>query len=152
MKTVIVGFVCILTALFGIALVNQLFAQPPGFVVPAPDSDPALAALTGSWDATRPGMITRIAVERVRPKWASVIVFWSDASAGAPGNNGQRIKARVLDDGVLQWGYPTLYTLRIHEGSATLTLEKEVLGEFRYATFAEIAFNKSGEYAMATGR
>ena len=152
MKTVIVCFICILAALVGIALVNQLFAQPVGVVVPAPDSDPAVAALIGSWDATHPGMITRVVVETVRPKWASVIVFWADAFAGAPGANRQRVRARVLADGVLQWGYPTLYNLRIQNGSALLRVEKEVLGEFRYATFAQVTFSKSSEYAMATGR
>jgi hypothetical protein len=51
MKKIIIGLSCLLMALVGIALVGQLFSQPPDIqITPAyHDVDPAIAALSGVW-------------------------------------------------------------------------------------------------------
>jgi len=152
MKKIIIGLACLLMALVGIALVGQLFAQPREIqITPAyHDVDPAIAALSGVWDASPPHrLVTRVVVEKVRPKWATVLIFWSDRFGGGPYANWQRVKARVLATGDLQWGYPLLYTQRIQNGSPVMEIEKEVLGEFKYATFARVPLNRSADYAMA---
>jgi len=112
-------------------------------ITPDKDVDASVAALSGSWQANSDGLISRVVVERVRPTWASVLIVWSDRVTANPKANWQRVKARVLPNAELQWGYPVKYTLAVKDGAATLHLHREVvLGEHRYSTFAIIPLQR----------
>lgn len=106
------------------ACVVLAFMAPEGrpvihIVPPSRDLAPNLAGLSGIWQATegRPGQLV---VERINDTWAVIVHSWADQPRGNPNGGWERVMARVQPDGIIQWGYPVRFTLRLIEDGATL--------------------------------
>jgi hypothetical protein len=130
MKLRIILIVCAIAALVGFNVIGHtraLYPHDPNVMIssPLPDLHPKLAALTGIWEASLPGIpLSRVVVEKVNENWASVLYFWPNQRTDHPSVTWERIAARVLPDGELRWGYPVRFSLRANDGVGTLEVYK----------------------------
>jgi hypothetical protein len=146
MKRIVIAGLCVVLGFLAVLAIVHLSAGPPAVQIIAPEADvnPALAALFGDWNAPSPeGVISRVVVERIRPRWAGVLVFWSERIARDPTANWQRVKARVLPSGALEWGYPVHYTLTLQDGAAQLELHREMFGQQRPERVVSVPLQKT---------
>ncbi len=106
---------------------------PPGgdlpglrITLPAPDLTPHLAALAGVWEPTAGGGAgPRVVVARIDETRATLLHYRPNHPAGHPSGGWDRVRARVLRDGGVQWDSSTQFTLRLAEGGATLEEQNE---------------------------
>lgn len=134
MKTRIAFLVCLIVLLVGYAASGKnggpvLESPEIRITPPAPDLPPKVVALSGVWEATQAGLgPSRVAVERINETWASMLQFWPEPPPGYHNGGWKRVRARVLPNGELLWGYPVKFTLRIAEDGTTLESKMERSG------------------------
>lgn len=128
-----------------LVLMTPTLSGPPQIRItpPAPDLAPKLAALSGVWEAVQGGVApTRVVVERIDETRATLLLIGRDYPPGYSNGGWERVRARVLRDGGVQWGYPVRFTLRIAEDWATLEVQAE-----RAGAAARTTLKKLGAYA-----
>jgi hypothetical protein len=106
---------------------------------PPPDLPSKVVALSGVWEATQAGFgPSRVAVERINETWASMLQFWPEPPPGYHNAGWKRVRARVLPNGELLWGYPVKFTLRIAEDGTTLESRMERSGASTTTTLRKV--------------
>jgi len=109
-----------------LASMTPSLSVPPEIriTLPAPDLAPKLAALSGVWEPVQGVDITsRVVVERIDEARATLLLIGPNHAPGFPRGAWERVRATVLRDGAVEWGYPERFTLRIALGGATLASE-----------------------------
>ncbi len=87
---------------------------------------PKLSTLSGVWEADPGGnTATRVVVERIDETRATILLIGRNHPPGYPHEGWERVRARVLRDGGVQWGYPVRFTLRVAEDEASLEQQRE---------------------------
>jgi hypothetical protein len=126
------------------------FMAPAGLphihiVPPSPDLAPGLAGLSGVWEASegRPGQVV---VERINETRAVIVHSWADQPPGDPSGGWERVMARVLPNGGVQWGFPVRFTLRLAKDGVTLEGQIE-----RAGVAARTILKKKGASVALTG-
>jgi hypothetical protein len=127
MRTRMAWLLCA-TVVFGaygvLALMTSAPSEPPEMRItpPAPNLAPKLAALSGMWESAQDSLPpTRVVVERIDETRASLLLLIGpNHPSGYPCAGWERVRARVLRDGGIEWGYPERFTLRLAEDAATL--------------------------------
>jgi hypothetical protein len=110
-----------------LAIMTPSLSGPPEFQItpPTPDLSPKLAALSGVWQPADGGAVaSQVVVERIDEARATVLLIRRNHSPGFPNGGWVRVRARILRDGCVRWGYPVQFTLRIAEDGATLETEQ----------------------------
>jgi hypothetical protein len=124
-------------------------SEPPeiSITLPSPDLSPKLSTLSGVWEAD-PGdnAATRMVVERIDETQATILLIGRNHPPGYPHEGWERVRARVLRDGSVQWGYPVKFTLRVANDGVTL----EHQGESDEA-IARTTLKKVGAFGNVTG-
>lgn len=111
--------------------------------LPPPDLSPKLAALSGVWESTdEGGRMHTLVVERIDEARATILLSGRNHPPGYPSGGWERVRARVLRDGAVEWGYPVRFTLRIGEDDARLEGQIE-----RAGAAARMTFKKVGTFA-----
>jgi hypothetical protein len=125
MNTRIAWLVCAIV-LFGaygvLALMAPSISGPPEIRItpPPPDLSPKLAALSGVWESTdEGGRMHTLVVERIDEARATILLIGRNHPPGYPSGGWERVRARVLRDGGVEWGYPVRFTLRVAGDGAT---------------------------------
>lgn len=144
---------CLIAAVLGFGMYSDhvvLHSETPEITLtlPAAGLEPRLASLAGVWEAdVFDSAPSRVVVEKITQRWATVLYSWPDHRSGRPGAMWERIRARVLPDGQLLWGnYPVRFSLRATEGFGTLDVNKVTTG--RRVTWE---LKKVGEIVVAAG-
>ena len=109
-----------------LASMTPSLSVPPEIriTLPAPDLAPKLAALSGVWEPLQGGDRTsQVVVERINESRATLLLIGPNHPPGFPKGGWERVRATVLRDGAVEWGYPERFTLRIAEDGATLASE-----------------------------
>jgi hypothetical protein len=144
MKIRIAFLACVVVALAGYTVSGkapELLSEPPDFRItpPPPDLSIKVAALSGVWEATQTELgPSRVIVERINETWASMLQFWPDPPAGYHNGGWKRVRARVLPNGELLWGYPVKFTLRLAEDGVTLESKMERAGAITTTTLKRV--------------
>lgn len=91
-----------------------------------PDAPANLAALSGVWEGVGPDALpTRLVVEDVHDRWATVVYTWGDHPDGKFHRGWVRVRALVLPDGKLFWRHPGDFTFQISDDLTTLVGKRE---------------------------
>jgi len=144
MNTRIAWLVCgiVLFGAYGVlALMAPSVSGPPEIriTLPPPDLSPKLAALSGVWESTEErGGVQKLVVERIDETRATILLTGRNHPPGYPSNGWERVRARVLRDGGVEWGYPVRFTLRIAEDEARLDSQIERGGVATRLTFTKV--------------
>jgi hypothetical protein len=132
-----------------LAIMAPSVSAPPeiSITLPAPDLAPKLSTLSGVWEADPGGnAATRLVVERIDETRATILLIGRNHPPGYPHEGWERVRARVLRDGGVQWGYPVRYTLRVTEDGTTLERQIE-----RAGAVARTTLKKVGTFVNVTG-
>ena len=124
-----------------LAIMAPSLSEPPeiSITLPSPDLSPKLAALSGVWEADPGGnAATRVVVERIDETRASILLIGGNHPPGYPHEGWERVRARVLRDGGVQWGYPVRFTLRVTEDGTTLESQIERAGAVARTTLKKV--------------
>jgi hypothetical protein len=131
-----------------LALCSPTLSGPPEIRItpPAPALGAKLAALSGVWEPTQDAILaSRVVVEQIDESRATLLLIGRNHPPGYP-NGWERVRARVLGDGQIQWGYPTRFTLRLAESGATLETRIE-----RAGATASMTYKKAGAFVNLPG-
>ncbi len=140
---------CLIVVLGGyVAFARSTTRTPesPAFKIipPSADLSPELAALSGIWQSKQEGGLpSRLIVEEIHPNWANIVYTWGDHPTGDLKAGWTRVRAKVLPDGTLHWGFPARFTVEVSSDGMSLQGKKEKAG--RVATFA---MRKAGSFAV----
>ncbi len=77
-------------------------------------------------------------VERIDETRASLLLIGPNHPPGYPHDGWERVRARVLRDGGIEWGYPVRFTLRIAADGATLEAKIERAGATARTTLKKV--------------
>jgi hypothetical protein len=124
----------------GYAASGAIRATAPGrpevkITPPPADLAPELAAFSGIWEDGRDGVLpARLIVEKIQANWATIVYTWADDPTGNFKAGWARVRAKVLPDGTLRWGYPGKFTVKLVNGGTNIEGKKEQAGSL--STFA----------------
>jgi hypothetical protein len=112
-----------------------IFAPPEVRITPpSPDLAAELAAFSGIWEDTQDGVLpSRLVIEKIHGNWATIVYVWADHPTGSFKGGWERVRAKVLPDGKLHWGYPGRFTVEIAKDGTSIEGTKEQAG--RSSTF-----------------
>ncbi len=117
MGTVLSRFTCLIVVLGVLWLAShgpspeEIRILPPG-----PALAPRVAGLSGVWETSTAAASRQVVVEYINETWASVVHVW-----GA--DSWKREHAMVFRDGVVRWGSPVRYALKLTPEGAVLETE-----------------------------
>ena len=114
---------------------------PPEVRITPPSHDPApkLAAFFGIWEDTQGGILpNRLVIEKIHANWATVLYVWADHPTGSFKGGWQRVRAKVLPDGKLHWGYPGRFTVEIAKDGTSIEGTKEQAGRISTFTMTKV--------------
>ena len=123
----LLGGLVIFGACAGLLLMTPSLSGPPEIRVtpPAPELPAELAAFSGVWEfGDGQAMADRVVVERIDETRATLLLTGRNHPPRYPAGGWERVKAQVLPDGRLQWGYPVRFILRLAADGATLEAER----------------------------
>ncbi len=132
-----------------LAIMTPTVSEPPevSITLPAPDLSPKLSTLSGVWESDSEGPAAmRVVVERIDETRASILLIGRNHPPIFPHEGWERVRARVLRDGGVQWGYPVRFTLRVAEDGITLEHQIE-----RAGAVARTTLKKVGAFVSVTG-
>ncbi len=127
-----------------LAIMAPSVSAPPeiSITLPAPDLAPKLSTLSDVWEAGPGGnAATRLVVERIDETRATILLI-----GRYPHEGWERVRARVIRDGGVQWGYPVRFTLRLAKEGASLEQQRG-FGE----AVALTTLKKVGAFVKVTG-
>lgn len=134
MKSRVAWLACLLLIVVGI-VVSGYSSLPPASPVevqitpPKADVPPDVAAFSGVWEGEWNSRVPALLIiEQVRPTWATVLHFSSSHPDGQVYDRRERVKARVLPGGKLQWGVPGRVVLEIAANGTTLQGKRDRVG------------------------
>jgi hypothetical protein len=132
-----------------LAIMTPTLSEPPeiSITLPAPDLSPKLSTLSGVWETDSGGTATmRVVVERIDETRATILLIGRNHPPGYPHEGWERVRARILRDGGVQWGYPVRFTLRVAEDGTTVEYQIERAGAVARATLKKV-----GAFVTVTG-
>jgi hypothetical protein len=101
----------------------------PRIVQPAPDAPAEVAALSGVWEGLGPDSLpTRLVVEDVHDRWATVVYTWGDHPEGKFYRGWLRVRALVFPGGKLFWRHPGEFVFQLSDDWTTLVGKREQAG------------------------
>jgi hypothetical protein len=122
--TIILGISC-LGGYVTTSLNSHGPVSSPG-VPKASDVPVEVAALAGTWEGFRPDDLpTRLVVEEIRGRVATVRYTWGDQPEGTFHSGWDRVRAVVRSDGTLFWRRPGDFTFQLSDDWTTLVGKRE---------------------------
>ena len=124
-----------------LAFMSPSLSGPPemSITLPPPNLSPKLASLSGVWEPAQGDFaLTRVVVERIDETRATILLTGRNHPPGYPDGGWERVRARVLREGSVEWGYPVRFTLRIAEDGATLETQTERAGATAWTTLKKV--------------
>lgn len=134
MKTrtlIIVGLFLLLGAYAASGAIRATAPGHPEVKITPPPAGlaPEVAAFSGIWDGARDGVLpNRLIVEKIHANWATIVYTWADDPTGNFKAGWARVRAKVLPDGTLHWGYPGKFTVKLVNDGTNIEGKKEQAG------------------------
>jgi len=135
-----VAFLAFLILLLGVyaplGIVRPIAPGRPEVNITPPPADLAseLAAFSGVWENVQDHVLpTRLIVEDIQPNYATITYTWTQDPSGNFKAGWARVHAKVLPGGILRWGYPGRFTVKVVNDGTTIEGKKEQTG--RVSTF-----------------
>lgn len=105
----------------------------------ASDLAPELTARRGTWEASNEEVLpNRLTIEEIHSNWATVVYSWADHPTAGLKAGWARVRAKVLPDGTLHWGYPGRFTLKMARDGMSLEGKKEQAGRVSNFTMRKV--------------
>jgi hypothetical protein len=112
----------------GVPLPASVHIEPP-----AADLPPEVAAFSGTWEGKWEGVLPgRLVVEKIDAEWARIVHAIADDPAGHFKGAWERVAARVLPGGRLQYAHDVLklkYTFEMAQDRMSLHGERDEAGQ-----------------------
>jgi len=101
----------------------------PRIVQPTPETPAEAAALSGVWEGLGSDSLpTRLVVEDVHDRWATVVYTWGDHPDGKFYRGWLRVRAVVFPGGKLFWRHPGEFVFQLSDDWTTLVGKREQAG------------------------